>query len=128
MTARLKAAENRMAELSELRTQIIRYAKTREVYAAYRKAGYSKKFRTEHEADILLHQAAKEFFDKQGIKKLPRVKELNAEYAELLAQKKAVYPEYRKTRDEMQQLLRAQQNLRRFLEEEKPKEDRQQSR
>ena len=57
-----------------------------------------------------------------------RVKELNAEYAELLAQKKAVSPEYRKVRDEMQQLLRAQQNLKRFLEEEKPKENRQQSR
>ena len=124
----IRAADSRMVELSELRTQIIHYAKTREVYAAYRKAGYSKKFRAEHEADILLHQAAKAFFDNQGLKKLPRVKELNAEYAELLAQKKAAYPEYRKARDEMQQLLRAQQNLKRFLEEEKPKEDRQQSR
>ena len=114
-----------MTELSELRTQIIHYAKTREVYVAYRKAGYSKKFRAEHETDILLHQTAKAFFDKQGIKKLPKVKELNAE---LLAQKKAAYPEYRKVRGEMQQLLRAQQNLKRFLEEEKPKENRQQSR
>ena len=124
----IRAADSRMAGLSELRTQIIHYAKTRDVYAAYRKAGYSKKFRAEHEADILLHQAAKEFFDNQGIKKLPRVKDLNVEYAELLAQKKAAYPEYREARDEMQQLLRAQQNLKRFLEEEKPKENRQQSR
>ena len=53
---------------------------------------------------------------------------MNAEYTELLRQKKAAYPEYRKARDEMQQLLRAQQNLKRFLEEEKPKEARQQSR
>ena len=124
----IRAADSRMAELSELRTQIIHYAKTRDVYAAYRKAGYSKKFRAEHEADILLHQAAKEFFDNQGIKKLPRVKDLNVEYAELLKQKKTVYLEYRKARDEMQQLLRAQQNLKRFLEEEKPIETRQQSR
>ena len=124
----IRAADSRMVELSELRTQIIHYAKTREVYAAYRKAGYSRKFRAEHEADILLHQAAKAFFDKKGLKKLPRVKELNAEYAELLAQKKAAYPEYRKARDEMQQVLRAQKNLKRFLEEEKPKEDWQQSR
>ena len=121
----IRAADSRMTELSELRTQIIHYAKTREVYVAYRKAGYSKKFRAEHETDILLHQTAKAFFDKQGIKKLPKVKELNAE---LLAQKKAAYPEYRKVRGEMQQLLRAQQNLKRFLEEEKPKENRQQSR
>ena len=37
----------------------IRYAKTRETYVAYRKSGYSKKFRQEHEEEILLHQAAK---------------------------------------------------------------------
>ena len=124
----IKAAENQMAEITELRTQVIHYAKTREVYAAYRKTGYSKKFRAEHEADILLHQAAKEFFDKQGIKKLPKVKELNAEYTELLKQKKAVYPEYRKAREEMQRLLRAQKNIERFFADETPQPDRQQSR
>src|SRR5699024_632491 len=114
--------------ITELRTQVIHYAKTREVYASYRKTGYSKKFRAEHEADILLHQAAKEFFDKQGIKKLPKVKELNAEYTELLKQKKAVYPEYRKAREEMQRLLRAQKNIERFFADETPQPDRQQSR
>ena len=124
----IKAAENQMAEITELRTQVIHYAKTREVYAAYRKTGYSKKFRAEHEADILLHQAAKEFFDKQGIKKLPKVKELNAEYTELLKQKKAVYPEYRKAREEMQRLLRALKNIERFFADETPQPDRQQSR
>ena len=124
----IRAADSRMAEISELRTQIIHYAKTREVYAAYRKAGYSKKFRAEHEADILLHQAAKEFFDKQGIKKLPKVKELNAEYTELLRQKKAAYPEYRQAREEMQRLLRAQKNIERFFADETPQPDRQQSR
>ena len=51
-----------MTEIAVLRTHIINYAKTREVYVAYRKAGYSKKFRAEHEADILLHQTAKKAF------------------------------------------------------------------
>ena len=124
----IRAADSRMAEISELRTQIIHYAKTREVYAAYRKAGYSKKFRAEHEAEILLHQAAKEFFDKQGIKKLPKVKDLNAEYTELLKQKKEVYPGYHKAREEMQRLLRAQKNIERFFADETPQPDRQQSR
>ena len=124
----IRAADSRLAEISELRTQIIHYAKTREVYVAYRKAGYSKKFRTEHEADILLHQAAKEFFDKLGLKKLPKVNDLNAEYAELLKRKKAAYPEYRKAREEMQQLLRAQKNIERFFADETPQPDRQQSR
>ena len=124
----IRAADSRMAEISELRTQIIQYAKTREVYAAYRKAGYSKQFRAEHEAEILLYQAAKVFFDKQGLKKLPKVKELNAEYAELLKQKKEVYPGYHKAREEMQQLLRAEKNIERFFADETPQPDRQQSR
>ena len=124
----IKAAEKRMTEISALRMQIIHHAKTREVYAAYRKSGYSKKFRAEHEVDILLHQTAKEFFDKQGIKKLPKVKELNAEYTELLRQKKAAYPEYRKAREEMQRLLRAQKNIERFFADETPQPDRRQSR
>ena len=36
---------------------------------------YSKKFREEHEEEILLHQAAKNAFDEMGVKKLPKVKE-----------------------------------------------------
>ena len=60
----------------------------RDTYVAYRKAGYSKKFRQEHEEEILLHQAAKNAFDDMGVKKLPKVKELQAEYARLLEEKK----------------------------------------
>ena len=34
-----------MAEIAVLRTHIVNYAKTRDTYAVYRKAGYSRKFR-----------------------------------------------------------------------------------
>lgn len=125
---RLQETEQRMADISELRTQIIHYARTREVYAAYRKSGYSKKFLAEHEGDILLHKTAKAFFDKQNLNKLPRVKDLNAEYAALQAQKKELYPEYRRAREEMQQLLRAQKNLERFFADAPSRLDHQQSR
>ena len=81
-----------MAEIAVLRTHIINYAKTRDTYVAYRKAGYSKKFREEHEEEILLHQAAKNAFDDMGVKKLPKVKELQAEYARLLEEKKRPMP------------------------------------
>ena len=40
----IKAAEARLTEIAVLKTHIINYAKTRDVYAAYRKAGYSKTF------------------------------------------------------------------------------------
>lgn len=61
LSAEIKAAEQRMAELSIMRTHVINYTKTRDTYVAYRKAGYSKKFLAEHESEILLHKAAKNF-------------------------------------------------------------------
>ena len=115
LSDRIKTAETRMAEIAALRTQIINYAKTREIYVAYRKAGYSKKFRAEHEADILLHQAAKKHFDALGLKKLPTVKTLNAEYARLLSEKKAAYGDYRQIREDWKELLTAKANIDRIL-------------
>lgn len=39
----LKSAEQRLIEIAALKKNIINYAKTREVYVQYRKAGWSKK-------------------------------------------------------------------------------------
>ena len=119
----IKAAEARMAEIAVLRTHIVNYAKTRETYVAYRKAGYSKKFRQEHEEEILLHQAAKAAFNELNVKKLPTIKALNTEYAELLAEKKSVYTDYRKAREEMKELLTAKANIDRILELDKEQEE-----
>ena len=104
-----------MAEIAVLKTHIINYAKTREVYVAYRKAGYSKKFKAEHESEILLHQTAKKAFDELGLKKLPTVKSLQAEYAALLAEKKSAYADYRRARDEMKELLTVRANVDRLM-------------
>ena len=87
-------------------------------HVAYRKAGYSKKFREEHEEEILLHQAAKNAFDEMGVKKLPKVKELQTEYAKLLEEKKKTYSEYRRSREEMRELLTAKANVDRVLKME----------
>ena len=116
----IKSAEQRMAEIAAMEKQIINYAKTREVYVAYRNAGYSKKFLAEHESEIAIHKAAKQFFDEQNVgkiirEKLPSIKSLKAEYAQLMAQKKAAYPEYRKAREEMKELLTAKANIDQML-------------
>ena len=124
----IKAAETRMAEIAVLKTHIINYAKTHEVYTAYRKAGYSKAFLEAHREEITLHKAAKAAFDEAGLQKLPKVKELDAEFAELLTKKKSAYPDYRKARDEMQELVRAQKNVERFFAEEKPAQENEQAR
>ena len=94
----------------------------------YRKSGYSKKFLEAHREEITLHKAAKAAFDEAGLQKLPKVKELDAEFAELLTKKKAAYPDYRKARDEMQELVRAQKNVELFFAEEKPAQENEQAR
>ena len=124
----IKAAEARLTEIAVLKTHIINYAKTRPVYDAYRKSGYSKTFLESHREEITLHKAAKAAFDEAGLQKLPKVKELDAEFAELLTKKKSAYPDYRKARNEMQELVRAQKNVERFFAEEKPAQENEQVR
>lgn len=122
LSTQIKAAEKRLAEIAVLKTQIINYAKTRDTYVAYRKAGYSKRFLAGHESDILLHKAAKKAFDELGVKKLPAFKSLQAEYAELLAEKKDAYTDYRKARDEMKELLVVKSNIDRLLGKDREEE------
>ena len=127
LSAQIKAAESRMAEIAVLKTQIISYAKTREVFDGYKASRYSKKYLAEHETDILLHRAAKKTFNDLGLKKLPTVKSLQEEYARLLSGKKAAYADYRQARDEMRELLTHRANVDKILgteerEAEKQKE------
>ena len=104
LTAKIAEAQNRIAEVNVLKNQIVNYSKTRDVYVAYRKSGYSKKFLEEHEADIIIHKAAKKAFDELGVKKLPTVKSLQVEFAEKLTEKKEAYAELKKVRDELRDL------------------------
>ena len=107
----IQESEKRLAELAALKTQIINYSKTRPIYEAYRKAGYSKSLLEEHRTEIMLHKAAKAAFDALGIKKLPKVKELSLEYEQVLEAKKAAYAEYRQVKKEMQEYWIAQRNI-----------------
>lgn len=123
LSTEIKAAEKRMAEIGILKTHIINYAKTRDVYTDYRKAGYSKKFYEDHAADLLLHKAAKTAFNELGMKNLPTVKTLQSEYAELITQKKKSYELYRSTKKEMQEVLTARANIDRLLQSETPEKE-----
>lgn len=53
---------------------------------------------------------------------------MDAEYSKLLTEKKARYPDYRKAKEEMQELLRAQKNIELFFDEEKKPEQTEYSR
>ena len=96
----IQQSEKRLEEIGTLKKHIINYSKTRSTYEEYRKAGYSKKFLETHREEITLHKAAKAAFDELGVKKLPKVKELSIEYAEVLTAKKQTYAEYRQVKNE----------------------------
>ena len=120
LSVQIKDLESKMNANAELQKQIVNYAKTRAVYVEYRKAGYSKKFRTEHEAEILLHQAAKNHFDELGIKKLPSVKSLREEYTDLLEQKRKAYSAYKQAQNDMKELHNVRANVEYLLEISSP--------
>lgn len=131
LSTQIKELESQMTANGELQKQIVNYAKTRAVYIEYRKAGYSKKFRSEHETEILLHQAAKKHFDSLGITKLPSVKSLREEYAGLLEQKRKAYAAYKQARAEMKELHNVKANVDYLLElpaGQEPQRDMQKSR
>ena len=73
----------------------------------------------EHESEIILHKAAKKYLDEAGLKHFPSVKQLDAEYAELLSKKKEIYVAYRKAREESRELLTVKANVDRVLGIEK---------
>ena len=104
-----------MVEIGALQTHINNYSKTRKVYEAYRKAGYSKKFFEEHREEIQLHKAAKQAFDKLPEKKLPSRKTLHEEFHQLLTEKKKAYAEYRQIKKDMQEYLVAKQTVEHIL-------------
>lgn len=121
---RIASLDARIAEVNELRGQIIAYAKTREVFAEYKVTRYSRKFYDAHADEIEQHREAKRYFNAHGIEKLPKVKNLNAEFSALNAEKREAYADYRAIRDEQRELLVHRHNVEMFLGEEKSNPDR----
>jgi len=115
---RIQNIDSRLKDISTLQKHIGAYSKTREVYIAYRKSGYSKKYLAEHEDDLAAHRAAKKYFGSLGLDKLPTISRLKAEYGALTAEKKKLYADYHPARKHMQDILSAQQNVQRLLKYE----------
>lgn len=125
----IKEKERQLAQTTALKMQIINYVKTKEIYAAYRKSGYSKQFLEQHRQEIMLHKAAKDAFNQLKGKKLPSVKALSTQYAQILAEKKKLYEEYRLVRKEMMDYQVAKRDIDDFLkiDQEQKTENREKS-
>lgn len=94
----MRKSEKRMVEIGALLTHINNYSRTRKVYEAYRKSGYSRKFFEEHREEIQIHKAAKQAFDQLPERKVPSRQALNEEFHRCLSEKKKAYTEYRQVK------------------------------
>jgi acyl carrier protein phosphodiesterase len=112
-----KANNERMKEIAELQKQIGTYGKTHEVYAQYCKLPQKKRnaFYNEHSSEIILCKVAKRYFDSAGLQKLPSINALKKEYAALNVENKKLYPEQKRKRVKMVELLTAKSNTDRIL-------------
>ena len=108
---RIHELDARIREATDRKKHIFNYWKTKDVYKQYQKSGYSAQFLEDHRQEISLHKAAKQAFDASGLEHLPKIKELNADYAELVAEKKKAYAEYRSVRDHSREYDIARKNV-----------------
>ncbi len=76
------------------RKHIINYAKTKEVYSAYRQSGFSAKYYEANTENILLHQSAKQGFDSISSSKIPSMRDLQQEFNSCLDSKKVILKDY----------------------------------
>ena len=114
---RTKANSARMEEISALQRHIGTYSKTREIYAQYRRLPPKKQeeFYAQHASAIISCEAAKRYFDSLGLKKLPSIQSLKQEYAALSAENRKLYPDQKKAKVEMMELLTTRHNTSRIL-------------
>jgi hypothetical protein len=115
LNKKIKDIEARQKEISELQKQIGTYGKTRDIYAKYKASGFDRDFYDIHAADIILHIAAKKFFDDLGMKKLPSINQLKQEWGELASERKALYADYKKHKDLSRELAVAKMNATNIL-------------
>jgi hypothetical protein len=115
LTTKIKEVETRLNEVGGLQKYIGQYGKTRDIYAKYKASGWSRDFYDEHAAGIILHRAAKKYFDGLGMKKLPSINQLKQEWATLAAEKKKLYSGYHELKADSRALSVAKGNADRIL-------------
>ena len=103
------------AAFTEYTNKKVKKATKTERPSVLAKLNQFKEMVAEHEADILLHKASKKYFDDQGLERLPTYQSLQKEYAELRAQKKSMYSDYKKAQEKMRELQTSKANIDRIL-------------
>jgi FtsZ-binding cell division protein ZapB len=118
----IRSIQERMDKIRELQGAIITYIQTNESYQRYKKSGYNKMVKEELRDDILLHEEARKHFKEYEGGKVPTIKELKAEYAELKEKKSDMYKDYQKKKRDYTELAVARKNIDMILEKDHEEE------
>ena len=111
LSQQIKDLEKRMAEITELKKHIINYAKTKEIYTAYRESGYSRDYYEKNPEAILIHKAAKNRFNLLSNRNVPSVKHLNEEYHNQKQIKKTLQMEHLRLKIRSREFVNSKENI-----------------
>ena len=112
----LKGVEARLREVQPLIKNISNYQRLKPVYDAFQKAKDKPGFKAKHEAELVIFEAARStLLAMQGDEKLPSLKTLKAEQAQLFEEQKRLYAERNRLKKEAKQIETIKSNVDTFL-------------
>ena len=112
----LKGVEARLREVQPLIKNISNYQRLKPVYDAFQKAKDKPGFKTKHEAELVIFEAARStLLAMQGDEKLPSLKTLQAEQAQLFEEQERLYAERNSFKKEAKQIETIKSNVDTFL-------------
>ena len=112
----LKGVEARLREVQPLIKNISNYQRLKPVYDAFQKAKEKPGFKAKHEAELVIFEAARStLLAMQGDEKLPSLKTLQAEQAQLFEEQERLYAERNRLKKEVKQIETIKSNVDTFL-------------
>ena len=112
----LKVVEARLREIQPLIKNISNYQRLKPVYDAFQKAKDKPSFKVKHEAELVIFEAARStLLAMQGDEKLPSLKALQAEQAQLFEEQERLYAERNRLKKEAKQIETIKSNVDTFL-------------
>ena len=112
----LKGVEARLREVQPLIKNISNYQRLKPVYDAFQKAKDKPSFKAKHEAELVIFEAARStLLAMQGDEKLPSLKALQAEQAQLFEEQERLYAERNRLKKEAKQIETIKSNVDTFL-------------
>ena len=112
----LKVVEARLRKVQPLIKNISNYQRLKPVYDAFQKAKDKPSFKAKHEAELVIFEAARStLLAMQGDEKLPSLKTLKAEQAQLFEEQERLYAERNRLKKEAKQIETIKSNVDTFL-------------